>query len=158
MDLKLPNLGEGADSGTVVSIFVKEGDQLAKDQPVLELENEKAVATIPSNLAGKVTKIYIKAGEKISVGQKILAVTEDGAPAESTRGEAGPAKAAPKRTEREPESQEPRDYKQEPESREPVSESIPGIPVAAAPSLRKIGRDLGIDLTKVRGSARGGRI
>jgi pyruvate/2-oxoglutarate dehydrogenase complex dihydrolipoamide acyltransferase (E2) component len=44
MDVKLPNLGEGADSGTVVNLFVKEGDQIAKDQPILELENEKAVA------------------------------------------------------------------------------------------------------------------
>ena len=47
MDLKLPHLGEGADSGTVVNLFVKEGDTITKDQPILELENEKAVATIP---------------------------------------------------------------------------------------------------------------
>ena len=53
MDVKLPNLGEGADSGTVVNLFVKEGDQIAKDQPILELENEKAVATIPSTAAGR---------------------------------------------------------------------------------------------------------
>ena len=52
MDLKLPALGEGADSGTVVNLFVKEGDQVAKDQAVLELENEKAVATIPATAAG----------------------------------------------------------------------------------------------------------
>src|ERR1041385_9042536 len=79
MDLKLPALGEGADSGTVVNLFVKEGDQLSKDQAVLELENEKAVATIPSTAAGTVTKVYVKAGEKISVGQRILALTESGA-------------------------------------------------------------------------------
>ena len=48
MDVKLPHLGEGADSGTVVNLFVKEGDQVTKDQPILELENEKAVATIPA--------------------------------------------------------------------------------------------------------------
>src|SRR5512141_1516198 len=70
MDLKLPNLGEGADSGTVVNIFVKEGDQIAKDQPVLELENEKAVATIPASGSGTVTKIYVKTGDKVSVGQR----------------------------------------------------------------------------------------
>ena len=52
MDLKLPHLGEGADSGTVVNLFVKEGDTVTKDQPILELENEKAVATIPSTAAG----------------------------------------------------------------------------------------------------------
>src|SRR5258707_15656976 len=74
MDLRLPNLGEGADSGTVVTLFVKEGDTVAKDQPVLELENEKAVATIPSTAAGTITKIFVKAGDKISVGQSILSL------------------------------------------------------------------------------------
>src|SRR6516162_1337137 len=81
MDLKLPHLGEGADSGTVVNLFVKEGDQITKDQPILELENEKAVATIPSTSAGTVTKLFIKPGDKISVGQRILSLTESGAPA-----------------------------------------------------------------------------
>src|ERR1035438_9576452 len=86
MDLKLPHLGEGADSGTVVNLFVKEGDTITKDQPVLELENEKAVATIPSTVAGTIGRIYVKAGEKISVGQRILSVTDGAAanvPAES---------------------------------------------------------------------------
>ena len=71
MDVKLPHLGEGADSGTVVNLFVKEGDQIVKDQPILELENEKAVATIPSTAAGTVTKIFVKTGDKISVGAKL---------------------------------------------------------------------------------------
>src|SRR6476469_6914876 len=74
MDLKLPNLGEGADSGTVVNLFVKEGDQITKDQPILELENEKAVATIPSTAAGRVTKLFVRTGDKISVGQNILSL------------------------------------------------------------------------------------
>ena len=64
MDVKLPKLGEGADSGVVVNIFVKEGDTVAKDQAILELENEKAVASIPSTAAGVVTKIYVKPGDK----------------------------------------------------------------------------------------------
>ena len=68
MDLKLPHLGEGADSGTVVNLFVKEGDTVTKDQPILELENEKAVATIPSTAAGTVTQIFVKAGDKIKSG------------------------------------------------------------------------------------------
>src|ERR1041385_7505247 len=79
MDVKLPHLGEGADSGTVVNLFVKEGDQIAKDQPILELENEKAVATIPSTAAGTISKIFVKAGDKISVGQKILTLSGNGA-------------------------------------------------------------------------------
>ena len=66
MQIRLPQLGEGADSGTVVSILVKEGDQVKKDQPVIELENEKAVASIPASASGTVTKIHVKPGDKIS--------------------------------------------------------------------------------------------
>ena len=76
MDLKLPPLGEGADSGTVVNLFVKAGDQIAKDQPILELENEKAVATIPATAAGVVTKVHVKAGDKLNVGQSIITISE----------------------------------------------------------------------------------
>src|SRR5512146_885340 len=81
MDLKLPPLGEGADSGTVVNLFVKEGDTVAKDQPILELENEKAVATIPATAGGTVARIYVKPGDKISVGQRLVALSETGAAA-----------------------------------------------------------------------------
>ena len=84
MDLKLPNLGEGADSGTVVSLFVKEGDAVTKDQPILELENEKAVATIPATAAGTVTQVFVKVGDKIRVGQRILSLGESGGGAAPT--------------------------------------------------------------------------
>ena len=98
MDLKLPHLGEGADSGTVVNLFVKEGDVVAKDQPVLELENEKAVAAIPSTAAGTVTQIFVKAGDKIRVGQRILSLSETGAPAAAPA--PAPARAPAKSRER----------------------------------------------------------
>ena len=74
MDVKLPKLGEGADSGVVVGIFVKVGDTIAKDQAIMELENEKAVASIPSTAAGVVETIHVKAGDRIAAGQKILTV------------------------------------------------------------------------------------
>src|SRR5712671_3150099 len=81
MDIKLPRLGEGAESGTVVSIFVKPGDQVKEGQTILELENEKAVAPIPASASGRVAKLYVKEGDKISAGQSILALAEDGAAA-----------------------------------------------------------------------------
>ena len=155
MDLKLPHLGEGADSGTVVNLFVKEGDQVAKDQAVLELENEKAVATIPSTAAGTVAKIYVKNGDKISVGQKILTLSGAGtAPAETKPAAAAVAKPAAKAAAPAP----------EPEPEEPVSPEAgealdkANAAVAASPTIRRMARDLGIDLARVRGSARGGRV
>ena len=150
MDLFLPNLGEGADSGTVVSLFVKEGDQIAKGQPILELENEKAVATIPSTAVGTVTKVFVKAGDKISVGQRILALSASGAAAEPAVAES--VRVAPRE----------RAYKPAPGKPETATTvealSIPAVPAAAAPSIRKLAHELGVDLTRVRGSGPAGRI
>jgi len=163
MDLKLPHLGEGADSGTVVNLFVKEGDTVAKDQPILELENEKAVATIPATSAGTVGKIHVKAGDKISVGQRILTLT-DGAPTAPGSAPKGPARreaqtqnAEPAATPKSKPSGKPAE-EEEALPPHPVPAAKPGVSPASAPSIRKLARDLGIDLSRVRGSERGGRI
>ena len=156
MDLKLPHLGEGADSGTVVNLFVKEGDQLAKDQAILELENEKAVATIPSTAAGTVTKVFVKpatrsASASVSSPWPRLAQHRKNRSRMPMR-QPGEARQALRRrwTDRK---------RKEPAELEPVGEDPKaGLAPAAAPSIRKLARDLGIDLTRVRGSARGGRI
>ena len=158
MDLKLPHLGEGADSGTVVNIFVKEGDTIAKDQPVLELENEKAVATIPSTASGTITAVFVKAGDKIKVGQRILSLGEAGPAA--TVSVAQPEPVARKNREKLIQTPSPEQVPvaMEEEVPEPGAEGKSGMAPAAAPSIRKLARELGIDLTRVRGSAPGGRI
>ena len=157
MDVKLPKLGEGADSGTVVGIFVKEGDTVAKDQPILELENEKAVASIPSPAAGVVEKVHVKSGDRVSVGQRLLTLS-GGASTPAAKPTAQKAAAKPVA---EPEAiEEEEDAAQESDAGEEAGEG-PATPVAApvaSPSLRRMARELGIDLTKVRGSEAGGRI
>src|SRR5262245_48008175 len=106
MDLKLPRLGEGAESGTVVSILVKEGDSVTEGQTLIELENEKAVAPIPSTCAGTIAKLSVKEGDKISVGQTIATINESGASAASTAAPSAARKpAAVRRPEPEPESE-----------------------------------------------------
>ena len=142
MDVKLPKLGEGADSGVVVNVFVKEGDTVARDQAILELENEKAVASIPSTAAGVVAKIYVKPGDKITVGQRLISVS-GGEPEAATAPAARPAKP-------EPEPEDPAGAEEEAPQR--VAAPI------ASPSVRKLARELGIDLGRVRGSDAGGRI
>ena len=145
MDVKLPKLGEGADSGVVVNVFVKEGDPVAKGQAIIELENEKAVASIPSTAAGVVARIHIKPGDKINVGQRLLTLNEEGKPS------AEPAPAA----KRAPVPAAPAVVADEGENEE--EQVLTAAPVAS-PSIRRIARELGIDLSKVRGSAPGGRI
>jgi pyruvate dehydrogenase E2 component (dihydrolipoamide acetyltransferase) len=153
MDVKLPNLGEGADTGTVVNLFVKEGDQIQKDQPILELENEKAVASIPSTASGVVAKIYVKAGDKVGVGARLISVTEsNGVPTAAAPGKKEPiAKPRTATVAAEPEAEE---IAEEPAEAEAPSNGE----IAAAPSIRQMAADLGIDLGKVRGSGGGGRI
>jgi pyruvate dehydrogenase E2 component (dihydrolipoamide acetyltransferase) len=152
MDVKLPHLGEGADSGTVVTLFVKEGDPITKDQPILELENEKAVATIPAPCSGVVAKVFVKVGDKVSVGQKLLTLSGSGkadAPAKPA------AKSVAARTPA-PEPEPEAEVSAEDQAAEPAAKS--DAAVAASPALRQLARELGIDLTRVRGTARGGRI
>src|ERR1043165_6907956 len=103
MDVKLPNLGEGADSGTVVGIMVKPGAQVKKGQNIIELETGKAVAPIPAPAAGTTTTIHVKEGQKISVGALILSMDAEGGattsastPAPAAK-KAAPSKAAPKK-------------------------------------------------------------
>ena len=153
MDLKLPKLGEGADSGVVVNVFVKEGDTVAKDQAVIELENEKAVAAIPATAGGVVSRVYVKAGDKISVGQRIL--TLDGGAVAPAPSAAKPAvKPAASQPAPEPEAEV------EAAAGESAEEAMP-VPVAApvaSPSLRRVAREFGIELGRIRGTGPGGRI
>jgi pyruvate dehydrogenase E2 component (dihydrolipoamide acetyltransferase) len=158
MDLKLPHLGEGADSGTVVNLFVKEGDTITKDQAVLELENEKAVATIPSTAPGTITAIFVKPGDKIRVGQRILSLGESGSAATAPVAQPEPVPRKNREKLIQTPSPEQVPVTVEEELPEPGAEGRPGLAPAAAPSIRKLARELGIDLTRVRGSAPGGRI
>ncbi len=153
MDVKLPKLGEGADSGVVVNIFVKEGDTIAKDQAILELENEKAVASIPSTGAGVVAKVHVKSGDRVGVGARLITITESGQPAAAPAASAAPKPAAKKVAV--PTAPEPEESEEE--SAE-IEEEVSDAAIATSPSIRKMARELGINLGRIRGSESGGRI
>src|SRR3989304_5292976 len=104
MDVKLPQLAEGVESGTVVNILVAEGQDIKKDQPIMELETQKAVGSIPAPASGIVTKIHVKEGMEISVGHVLITIREPGGepaaspPAGAPKpGEHRAAEAAPRR-------------------------------------------------------------
>jgi pyruvate dehydrogenase E2 component (dihydrolipoamide acetyltransferase) len=203
-DFTLPELGENVTAGDVLRVLVKPGDTLAKDQPVLELETDKATIEVPSSVAGQVKEIKVKAGDKVTVGQAILSVDDNGAgqapaprqaaaqpePAAETAKQApAPAPSAP--TSSAPVGAntaakvpaEPTGLEQHVEgdrrvdvsrtqgagkvvdiSRgarpavEPAS-AAPELPVApAAPSVRRLARELGVEINQVAGSGSAGRI
>jgi pyruvate dehydrogenase E2 component (dihydrolipoyllysine-residue acetyltransferase) len=84
-EFKLPELGENVEKGDVVRVLVAAGDTIGVDQPVLELETDKATIEVPSTVAGKVSDVRVKSGDKVSVGQVVLVVEPQaaGAPAQS---------------------------------------------------------------------------
>src|SRR5687768_14215620 len=91
-DFKLPELGENITAGDVVRVLVKPGDTVAKDQPVIELETDKATIEVPSSVAGVVKDVKVKAGEKVKVGQVIFTADDAAAGKSEPKAEAGDKK------------------------------------------------------------------
>src|SRR5215471_6983245 len=89
-EFKLPELGENVHGGDVLRVLVKPGDTVKSDQPVLELETDKATIEVPSAISGTIAEIKVRAGEKVKVGQIIFTVSDGAAAA----GDGSPAKAA----------------------------------------------------------------
>lgn len=147
MEVKLPKIGETADSGTVASILVKVGDTVEVGQTLIELEQEKAVAPIASTAAGVISAIHVKEGQKISVGTPILSLGGNGptAPAAPAAKVTAPARRAAPVVEDDDELAIEDDG---PDGPEP----------AASPYVRKVARELGIKLGRVAGSGPGGRV
>ena len=153
----LPDLGENIESGDVIRILVDVGDRLAEDQTVIELETDKAVIEVPSSVDGTVTEILVQQGDTIAVGQPILAV-ETAAAAVPVAEEAPPAPVP---------AVEPAPTPM-PQAVAPVVEEAPPAPtptltstddpVPAAPSTRRLAREIGVDIAQVQGTGPGGRI
>jgi pyruvate dehydrogenase E2 component (dihydrolipoamide acetyltransferase) len=162
MDVKLPRLAEGVDSGTVVSILVSEGQQIKKDQPFLELETQKAVGAIPAPETGTVSKIHVQEGMEVAVGQLLMSIATDqssATPKTTATHESSAPRAAENVAQRpKPAAAVNNEAKPARPAEDYRYESKSGLLPPAAPSIRKIAGELGIDLTRVRGSEAGGRI
>ncbi len=141
MEFKLPDLGEGITEGEILKLMTKEGDQIKEDQPIVEVMTDKVNVQIPSPRTGKVAKILVKEGDVAKVGQTIMVIDEGGS---------GPP--APVST---------------PTSPQPVTASAqvvqvqspaPSAGVLATPATRRLARELGVDMGKIRGTGPQGRV
>ena len=200
-DLLLPDIGENVAGGDVVRILVATGDAIKKDQPVLELETDKATIEVPSDQDGTVSEIKVKQGDKVKVGQVVMTLT-NGASASQPQAESPRTEDKPKeqqaakqesqgaeRGEGAPASDEPRPGAGDPAEKKDdkvvdissrskpaakaeskaagdaalaakpdATEPTPAGKVGAAPSVRRLARELGVDITRVQGSGPGGRV
>ena len=152
-DFKLPDLGEGLTEAEIVQWLVKEGDTIELNQPIVEVETEKALVEIPSPFAGTVEKIFGEVGAKVAVGSTIITVeTTDDAP-KTGRKEVlvgyGPEEGGSKRRKNRKIGR-----------REDEAADQPELPARAlaTPPVRKLARDLGVDIDAVNGSGKEGRV
>ena len=149
---KLPDLGEGIHEGEIMKILVSQGDQVDEDQTIVEVETDKAAVEVPSPYAGTVTKIHVSEGDLVEVGEVLF--TYDGG--EETEATANQEEEEEEEAKPEPESEKKQSEKQK--TKEETVEEQSELPVPAAPSTRRLARELEVDLRKVPSSGPSGRV
>ncbi|MGC8841704.1 MAG: 2-oxo acid dehydrogenase subunit E2 [Candidatus Sumerlaeaceae bacterium] len=164
-EVKLPQLADGVEAADVLNVLVREGDIIQPDDPLIELESEKATVAVPSPTGGKVEKLFVKAGDKVRVGETIALIAtsaeEGGTAAEAqvssqeNQEEAGGA--ALKTTAATLVQADTAPHEQ------PVQPLAPSVTtdedfIPAGPAVRRIAREIGLDLRRVKGSGKNGRI
>ncbi len=143
-DFKLPDIGEGVAEGEIVKWLVKEGDQISNDQEMVEVMTDKVTVKIPSPVSGKVSKINFPEGKVVRVGEVIITI-DDGKEHEVQKTEPKPVPVVPP----------PVNHRAD-EAMEIERRSISRV--LASPAIRKLARELGVDLTIVRGTGTNGRV
>ena len=133
----LPDLGEGLTEAEIVKVLVSEGDVIAEDAPLLEVETDKATVEIPSPVAGRVTKIHVQPGQTVKVGAVLVTFEEQGGRGQVPSLETTLARDLPPAA--------------------PAVGATQRAP-AATPATRRLARELGVDLRTVRGTGPGGRV
>ena len=187
IEFKLPELGENIKGGQLVRILAKEGESVKEGQSLLELETDKAVIEVPATFTGTIKEVHVKEGDKINVGQLIFVAQGSGAVTPAATAEQPATSAStPQETPAEQPARDfelsgqqlarlqfelalRSEGKTEREAHPPdvrdlgapvhLTPLVPGRPtVAASPTVRRLAREIGVDIVQVKGSGPGGRI
>lgn len=166
VEFKLPELGENITKASVVRVLVKEGDTIRKEQPVLEIETDKAALEVPATVGGKVLKVHVKEGTDASVGETVLTLEGDGEAGQEQKQPETPPKADPPEPKAKPEGEKkkaaPGPEEKKPEAAPPAvaaeADYQPGVSAPASPSVRRLAREIGVPIALVKGTGPGGRI
>jgi pyruvate dehydrogenase E2 component (dihydrolipoamide acetyltransferase) len=154
IEFKLPDLGEGIHEAEILQVKVAEGDRVKEDQPIFEVETDKAVVEIPCPVEGTVEKIHVKAGEVVTVGKVMITFGVAAGGAKAPAAEKQKATAAAESSTR--------------ISAPPVVPSVASgsdngrsgshRPVPCTPATRRMAREMGVDVRMVHGSGPAGRV
>ncbi|WP_068675118.1 dihydrolipoamide acetyltransferase family protein [Oceanobacillus sp. Castelsardo] len=145
--LKFTDIGEGLHEAEILQWFVKVGEKVERDQPILEVQTDKAAVEITTPKSGVVRSMGGKEGDVVLVGETLIEIELDG---KTRKGQDKPTQPATVP------SIQPQQTNPQPNST--MKKSTKEKRVKAAPSVRKLARDLGVDLTQIQGSAKHGRI
>src|SRR3989344_5681552 len=152
LEFKFPDVGEGIAEREIVKWLVKEGDNVKQDQPIAEIETDKAIVELPSPTAGVILKIHHKPGDTVKVGEVLVSIGLSGEKLEKK--EEKPVEKERKSTSVVGEiPEEEIIIKQETRQETKAEEKI-----EAMPAVRRLSKQLGIDLEKVKGTGLDGRI
>ena len=159
VEFSMPDLGENVENGDIVGVLVSVGETVREDQPVIELETDKAVIEVPSSVDGIVEAIHVEEGDNAAVGQLLLTIKT----AASAAVEPAVEKPAADAARPSPQAPAPPQAESIPSPPAPAlppnsQPSAPATSVPAAPSVRRLAREIGVDITQVEGHGPGGRI
>nr|NIP39581.1 biotin/lipoyl-binding protein [Candidatus Dadabacteria bacterium]NIS09973.1 biotin/lipoyl-binding protein [Candidatus Dadabacteria bacterium]NIV42967.1 biotin/lipoyl-binding protein [Candidatus Dadabacteria bacterium]NIY22948.1 biotin/lipoyl-binding protein [Candidatus Dadabacteria bacterium] len=184
MEFKLPELGEDVEGGDIISIIVKEGQSVKKEQTLMEIETDKAVIELPSPVDGTITGLHVNEGDNIKIGQLLVTFDSLGnKPVEPVK-EEKPQKESndnkPQQTEtvkEEPAEMQTEEQTQtELQTDDEIDDNVIAIKtqeektdsagngsnvteiIPASPSVRRLAREIGVDISRVQGKGPGGRI
>ncbi len=161
VEFKLPDLGEGIHEGEIIEVLVHIGDRVEDGQTVLIVETDKATAEVPSPVTGTVKEIRVKPGQTIRVGEVLMVFLKEGESGEVAKEKTPAPEEKQTRSEEKPETREEGKKAEGAISKTEV-EKVPFPstegPAPAAPSTRRLARELGIDINQVKPSGPGGRI
>ena len=149
-EFRFPDVGEGITEGEIVKWFVKVGDEVKEHQALGEVETDKAIVEMPSPYSGVVLKIGPKEGDTVNVGDVLVIIGEKGENLGEPKPEMKPAGVVGYLEEAKEETVEIKETKQE------TKPEIEGV--LATPAVRKLAKELNVDISKIKGSGPGGRI
>src|SRR6186997_2654078 len=135
-EFKLPDLGEGLTEGEVARWLVAVGQEVAEDEPLVEIQTDKTTVEIPSPAAGVVSQILVEEGKVVPVGTILVVIGADGDRAEPV----------------------PEHYPKSASGTEPQTSTAPGRTGRATPLVRRIARELGVEIESLSGTGPGGRL
>jgi pyruvate dehydrogenase E2 component (dihydrolipoamide acetyltransferase) len=157
VEFKLPSLGENIESGEVVAVLVAVGDTISVEQPVLELETDKATVEVPSDVDGVIEKIHVTTGEAVAVGQTVLTVDGSRDASQAVERQEVPSEESAE-ADRQPEQEVLEPTEPVVQEEIAVADSQQSKAVPASPSVRRFAREIGVQISQVAGSGPAGRI